>query len=77
MRDYTVLVKNVPPDVTTTDLLIHFNKLYPLDTADWRGRPGVKGAHKVQQIENSLQSLYMNSWIADISLHKNIGECNG
>ncbi len=73
VRDYSIMVTGLPPDITTTDLLIHFNKLYPLDCPDYRGRPSVKGAHKVKHIENSQQSLYMNSWIADISLHKNIG----
>ena len=73
VKDYSIMVRNVPPDVTPTDLLIHFNKLYVLDTADFKKRPRIKGAKRVEHIENSLQSMYMNSWIADICIHKEIG----
>ena len=74
VRDYSIMIRDIPADTTPTDLLIHFNRLYPLDVADWKGRPRIKGAKKVEHIENSQQSMYMHSWIADISLHKKIGK---
>ena len=35
IRDYSIMVTEIPPNVTPTDLLVHFNKLYPLDTGEY------------------------------------------
>jgi len=38
-KDFTVYVTNLPPNVLKEDLIDHFSTLYPLDVADWKGRP--------------------------------------
>jgi hypothetical protein len=40
LEDYSVLVRNLPPDATAEDVIEHFNSLYPLVVANATTTPG-------------------------------------
>lgn len=73
VSDYSIIVKDVPPDTTIEQLIAHFSNLYGLDKMDWAGRPPVKAAVPVSIISNSRNPVYQGTWIAECTLHKKIG----
>lgn len=73
ITDYTITVKNLPPDVTSTDLIVHFNQ-WCLDRPDFQGRPKVQGAQPVRNSEHTGDPIYLNTWIAEAYLHKQLGQ---
>jgi len=72
ITDYTISVKNLPADVTSTDLIVHFNQ-WCLDRPDFQRRPKVAGAQPVKNSEHTGDPIYLNTWIAEVYLHKQIG----
>jgi hypothetical protein len=64
--DYAVLVRNIPPSITTDDLVDHLNRLYRLDTVDVHGRPIVLNASPVESNDN--HTTIKKSWIAECKL---------
>lgn len=73
ISDYTLMVRGFPPDTTDAQLVEHFSKLYALDKVDWRGRPPVEDCVPVHNCDNSGDSLYLGTWIAESIVHKKIG----
>lgn len=69
ISDYSILVTNVPKDVTKQELVDHFSGLYYLDYPDWCRRPPVRGAVPVRNIGNTSDPIYLNSWVADIAVY--------
>ena len=69
ISDYSILVTNVPKDVTKQELVDHFSRLYYLDAPDWCKRPPVRGAAPVSNVGNTNEQLYLNSWVADIAVY--------
>jgi hypothetical protein len=74
VSNFSVFVDHLPEDTTIEQLIAHFTNLYPLDTKDWRGRPPVVGAEKVQNCENSGNAVHLNTWVAECTLHKKVGK---
>lgn len=72
ITDYTISVKNFPADVTSTDLIVHFNQ-WSLDGTDFQRRPKVQGALPVKNSEHTGDPIYLNTWVAEVYLHKKIG----
>ena len=50
VTDYTVMVRNLPSDVTFEQILSHFSNLYNLNIVDWQGRPPIEGCHPVKTV---------------------------
>ena len=74
VSDYSIMVRDVPTDVTEKELIAHFSGLYPLDIPDWRQRPPLDGAAPVDNVQNSGRaSLYRGTWIAECTIHRKIG----
>jgi hypothetical protein len=73
ISDYTVEVHNIPPDTKDWQILQHFSDLYALDKVDWKGRPAVEGAHPVENCDNTDNSMHIDTWVAECTLHKGIG----
>ena len=48
VTDYSIMIRNIPDMCTKQDIAVFFNGLYPLDTADWRGRPPVGTANSLR-----------------------------
>ena len=74
VSSYAVEVKGVPADTSVAELVDHFSALYPLDKPDWRNRPAFLGARPVEHCDNTGVPVYVNSWVAECSLHKKIGK---
>ena len=74
VSDYSLMVRNIPTDVTEEELIKHFSDLYPLDVPDWRKRPPLDGAAPVDNVHNSGRaSLYKGTWVAECTIHRKIG----
>jgi len=73
ISDFTVQVRNIPPDTKDFQILQHFSELYALDKKDWQGRPPVLGVKNVDDIGNTKNQMHMNTWVAECTLHKGIG----
>ena len=73
VSDYSIMVTNLPPDVTSKEIIDHFSKLYQLKAKDWRNRPPLAEAEPVTSIENSGCDLYKGTWVADVTLFRKIG----
>ena len=73
ISDYTIQVTNLPRDITKEELIEHFSSLYQLSEIDCLKRPPVKRAEPVTNVENTLDPSYLNSWVARIYIHKQIG----
>ena len=71
--DYTIFVKNIPPDTTEVELIEHFSLLYQLSRPDWLGRPALQNAIPVINCDNTGNSIYIGSWCAEVVVHKAIG----
>ena len=69
ISDYSILVRNVPKDVTKRELVDHFSGLYYLDSLDRCKRPPVRGATPVRNVGNSNDQIYLNSWVADVAIY--------
>ncbi len=60
-------------DGDDNEVVEHFNKLYPLDKPDWKGRWVVEGVQPVQNSENSGgKELFVDTWVADVAIHRSI-----
>lgn len=73
ISDYSIMVKGIPPDTTQAEIVEHFNRLYPLDKPDHRGRPPLEGARPVATSEHNKDESLIGTWIAECVLHKAIG----
>lgn len=73
ITDYSIMVENVPPDVTMEELIEHFSGLYPLDKADWKGRPGVEGAEPLKHCTNTGYTAHKGTWVAEATIFTKIG----
>jgi hypothetical protein len=73
ISDYSVMVENVPPDVTMEELIEHFSGLYPLDKADWKNRPGVEGAEPLKHSTNTGYTAHKGTWVAEATIFTKIG----
>ena len=58
VTDYTVMVRNIPPDTSVEQLVAHFSNLYGLDKRDWKQRPQLIGARPVQPISKTVSLFY-------------------
>eukprot|EP01038_Epipyxis_sp_PR26KG_P012378 gene12378-16605_t len=47
VSSYSILVKNLPEDVTEKELIDHFSNLYQLKITDFRKRPAIEGVRPV------------------------------
>ena len=73
LSDYTIQVTHLPRDVTKEELIEHFSSLYQLSDVDHKHRPPVEKAEPITNVENTLDQSYMNSWVACVYIHKEIG----
>ena len=74
VSDYSLMVRNIPTDITEKELIDHFSSLYPLDVPDWRKRPPLDGAAPVDNVLNTGHaSLYRGTWVAECTIHRKIG----
>lgn len=74
VTDYSIMIRNIPPGTTEKELIEHFSNLYPLDRPDWKGRPGLTGATPVQEVDNTHESRYIGTWVAECFLMRKIGK---
>ncbi|RYH00496.1 hypothetical protein EON65_49340, partial [archaeon] len=72
VQDYSVVVTGLPGDVTKEELVAHFSNLYQLTNVDFLGRLPVEDARPVQHCGNSLHTIYLNTFIADIYITRNL-----
>jgi hypothetical protein len=82
ITSYSIYIENLPTlddigatneEVNEEEIIKHFSTLYPLDKPDWKNRSPVEDARPVQNCENSGDPLYINSWIAEVIIHRKIG----
>jgi hypothetical protein len=74
IKDYSIMVSDLPRDVRPQQILEHFNVLYNLNSRDSEGRLRVAGAKPIENLEHSQQEMYSGTWVADICIHKKIGK---
>lgn len=72
--DYSVMCRHLPKDTTVADLRRHFDSLYPLDKPDWAKRPSIARTRVVQKCENSGESSFIGTWVADCVIFSAIGK---
>jgi hypothetical protein len=72
--DYSVMCRRLPRDTTVADLRRHFDSLYPLDKPDWAKRRPIKHTRVVQKCENSGESSFIGTWVADCVVFSAIGK---
>lgn len=72
--DYSVMCRRLPKDTTVEDLRRHFDSLYPLDKPDWAKRQQIKHTRVVQKCENSGDSSFIGTWVADCVVFSAIGK---
>ena len=71
--DYSIMCRRLPKDTTVADLRRHFDSLYPLDKPDWVKRRPIKHTRVVQKCENSGESSFIGTWVADCIVFSAIG----
>eukprot|EP00624_Nannochloropsis_granulata_P006150 evm.model.NODE_4462_length_12403_cov_26.642908.1 len=76
-KDFTVHVTNLPPNVLKEDLIDHFSSLYPLDAADWKGRPppaiGPPKLPVSDFVHVGGDERYSGKWVAEVTLAQKNG----
>ena len=73
VSDYSIYMTDLPPDISTEQIISHFSNLYPLNKPDWKKRPAVLGARPVIDTTNSGNVFCKDTWIAEVVIHKKIG----
>lgn len=73
ITSYAVCIYNLPIDITEKDLMDHFSGLYQLQKVDWRGRLPVEDARTVQHFGNTEDRAYLDSWVAEATVYREIG----
>lgn len=73
VTDYSVVVSGLPAVTDHQELLTFFSDLYPLDKADWRGRPPVSGALPVENVMNTNNNRYLGTWVAELFIFHKMG----
>lgn len=73
IKDYAVVVTNVPQDITVEEVVAHFSELYQLESADFKKRPGLEHALPVAPNEFNSNPVFHKTWVADVILHRELG----
>ena len=73
VTDYAVMVENLPPDTTTSELVAHFSKVYQLTNKDFRGRLPLEEAVQVTENDNSGDTIFKDTWVVDCRIVRSIG----
>jgi hypothetical protein len=73
LGDYTVVVRDLPPDSTVEELIQHFSGRWPLSAADWKGRPPLYEATPVKHCDLNGQQETVGTWVAEVVIHRRIG----
>ena len=73
LGDYAAVIRDIPRDTSTIEIINHFNNLYPLDKPDWRGRPPLYQAEAVKHCDFTQQQETVGTWIAECVVHRKIG----
>ena len=71
---YSIMVRGLPHDTTTAQLITHFTNLYQLEKPDWRNRPPLAGALPLQHCDNTQTEVHVGTWIAECVVSKKIGD---
>ena len=74
VEDYAIMCRRLPKDTTTLELTTHFDQLYPLNKHDWLKRDPIARTRVVQKCENSGESIFIGTWIADCVIFNAIGK---
>lgn len=70
---YAVYVDQIPPFISTEEVIAHFSGLYQLQNTDWRQRLPVEDARPVQAVDNTGESVHAGTWVAECTLFRRIG----
>eukprot|EP01031_Cornospumella_fuschlensis_P028902 gene28902-34878_t len=72
IQDYSVVVSGLPNDFTKEELVAHFSNLYQLSNVDFLGRMPIEDARPVQHCGNSQHTIYLNTFVADVFITRNL-----
>ena len=73
LGDFTVVVRDLPPDTTIAELIEHFSVKWGLAGPDWKGRPPLYQAEVVKHADSSGQTETIGTWVAEVTIHRRIG----